>query len=179
MSFPFLVSLSQAPIPGPCFYDGAPPPTHPLLPHGPSIPLWWGIKPSQDKELVPPVSLWSCEPVALDVSALLGVKLSLGEIGVWIAVAQGQLWGTDGNQKNQVLSCSVVSGSSRLWAGPIYAQYRGSWSGLTCDLKCVSTPGRPALSGQDWGMDSCDTGLAPQHRFTITLNILICKMKLE
>jgi len=28
----------------------APPPTHPLLPHCPSIPLHWGIKPSQNQE---------------------------------------------------------------------------------------------------------------------------------
>jgi hypothetical protein len=39
----------------PCFYEGAPPPTHPLLPHCPSIPLYSGIKPSQDQG--PPLPL--------------------------------------------------------------------------------------------------------------------------
>ena len=32
----------------PCSYEGAPPPTHLLLPHYPSIPLHWYINPSQD-----------------------------------------------------------------------------------------------------------------------------------
>jgi hypothetical protein len=48
----FLVSLLQPPyaIPcSPCFYEGAPLPTHPLLPHYPSTPLHWDIKPSQDQ----------------------------------------------------------------------------------------------------------------------------------
>ena len=31
-----------------CFYKGAPPPTYPLLPHHPVIPLHWGFKPSQN-----------------------------------------------------------------------------------------------------------------------------------
>ena len=35
--------------PAPCFYEGGPPPTHTLLPQYPSIPLYWGIKPSQDE----------------------------------------------------------------------------------------------------------------------------------
>ena len=32
-----------------CFHEGAPPPTHTLLPPHPGINLHWGIKPSQDK----------------------------------------------------------------------------------------------------------------------------------
>jgi hypothetical protein len=34
------------PPPSPCFYEGAPPPTYPLLIPRPGIPLHWGIKPS-------------------------------------------------------------------------------------------------------------------------------------
>ena len=43
---PFLVSPLQPPIPYllPWFYEGAPSPTHPLLPYPPSIPLHWSIK---------------------------------------------------------------------------------------------------------------------------------------
>jgi len=41
--------------PSPNFYEGAPLPTHPFLPHCPSIPLPWGIEPSQDQG--PPLPL--------------------------------------------------------------------------------------------------------------------------
>jgi hypothetical protein len=58
MLSPFLVSplqtLDLIP-PLPCFYEGAPPPTYPLPFHCPSIPLHWGIKPSQDQG--PPLPL--------------------------------------------------------------------------------------------------------------------------
>ena len=49
---PFTVSLLQihyAIPPLPCFYEGAPLPTYPLLLQHPSIHLHWGIKPSQDQ----------------------------------------------------------------------------------------------------------------------------------
>jgi hypothetical protein len=46
---PFLVFLPT------CFYDSANPPMHPFLPHSPSIPLHWHIKPSQDQR--PPFPL--------------------------------------------------------------------------------------------------------------------------
>jgi hypothetical protein len=42
MLFHFLVY----PIPDPCFFEGVPPPTHPLLPPCPVIPLHWGQGPS-------------------------------------------------------------------------------------------------------------------------------------
>ena len=45
--FPLRNPLSSPP--SPCFYQGAPPPTHPLLPPCPGMPLHWGIKPSQDQ----------------------------------------------------------------------------------------------------------------------------------
>ena len=38
-------------------------------------------------------------PVSMGVSAFLGVKLSLGRIKLWRAVAQDQLPGSDSNQK--------------------------------------------------------------------------------
>ena len=52
MLFPFLVSPLKTfylTLPPPCFYEDAPLLTHPLLPYHPSIPLHWGIKPSQDQ----------------------------------------------------------------------------------------------------------------------------------
>ena len=49
MLFPFPVSPSAIPLICPsCFYESPSPSTHPLLPHHPSIPLCWGIEPSQD-----------------------------------------------------------------------------------------------------------------------------------
>ena len=49
----------------------------------------------------------------LDVPALLGDLLYLGVIGVWIVVAQGLLWGTDGNYwKNPLIGHSLVSAGS-------------------------------------------------------------------
>jgi hypothetical protein len=51
MLSPFLISPLQNPIPtSPCFYEGVLPLTHPLLHHCPSIPLCWGMEPSQDQE---------------------------------------------------------------------------------------------------------------------------------
>jgi hypothetical protein len=52
LGFPTGNPISHPPFP--CFYEGASPPTHPLLPD-PRIPLCWGIKPSQDQ--VPPFPL--------------------------------------------------------------------------------------------------------------------------
>ena len=53
MLYAFLASPLQGlyPIPPlPCFSESAPPPpTYPLPPHHPSIPLHWGIKSSQDQ----------------------------------------------------------------------------------------------------------------------------------
>jgi hypothetical protein len=54
MISPFWVSPPQTPHPIPpslCLYESAPPTTQPLLPHHSSIPLCWGIKPPQDKDL--------------------------------------------------------------------------------------------------------------------------------
>ena len=46
-SFPSTNPLSH------CLYEGAPPPTHPLLPHSSSIPLHWGIEPQEQGPLLP------------------------------------------------------------------------------------------------------------------------------
>ena len=51
-SFP---SANPVPFPSPCFFEGVPSPIHPLLPHCPSIPLCWGIKPPQHQG--PPLPL--------------------------------------------------------------------------------------------------------------------------
>ena len=49
---------SENPLsPLPCFYEGSPLPTPPLLPHCSSIPLHWGIKPSQDQGPLSPLKL--------------------------------------------------------------------------------------------------------------------------
>lgn len=46
MLSPFRVSPPENlySIPDPCFYEVVPPPTHPLLPQRPSIPLGWLIE---------------------------------------------------------------------------------------------------------------------------------------
>jgi hypothetical protein len=45
---PWATSLSHLALP--CFHEGAPLPTYSLLPHYPSIPLLWDIKPLEDQE---------------------------------------------------------------------------------------------------------------------------------
>ena len=48
--YPLSQFPQKLPIPSPshCFYEGARPPTHPLPPHHPDIPLHWGIESSQN-----------------------------------------------------------------------------------------------------------------------------------
>ena len=41
--------------PSSCFYEGVPPPTYPLLPPHPGIPLHWDIEPSQDQRPLLPL----------------------------------------------------------------------------------------------------------------------------
>jgi hypothetical protein len=52
-SFPTANLFSH--LPSSCFYEDAPPPTHPLPPHHPGIPLRWVIKPSQSQGLLLPL----------------------------------------------------------------------------------------------------------------------------
>ena len=49
----------------PCFYEGAPPRTHALLPHHPSILLQQGIKSSQDQG--PPLPLMLDKTILCDI----------------------------------------------------------------------------------------------------------------
>ena len=68
MLFSFPVSPPQTPDPihlQLCLYEGAPPPTHPLLLHCPSISLCWGIKPPQDQRL--PLTLMPDKVYLLDM----------------------------------------------------------------------------------------------------------------
>ena len=65
-----MIFLSPSPLfPPPLLYEGAPPPTHPFLPHCSSIPLCWGTKPPQDQgpplplmsdKAIPQCMLWFC-----------------------------------------------------------------------------------------------------------------------
>ena len=66
MLSPFLVSLPQMPYPFyplHCLYEGAPSPTNPLLLQHPSIPLHWGIKPSQYQGGSPSIDDWQGHPL--------------------------------------------------------------------------------------------------------------------
>ena len=54
------------------------------------------------------VSDYSLSSLKACVSELLGVQFSVEGIWVWRAVAQGQLWGADGNQEDPFLGCSLV-----------------------------------------------------------------------
>jgi len=89
MLFPFPLSPLQTPIPSPlhCFYRGAPPFTYSLLPHCPSIPLYWGIKPLKDQE--PPLLLMpdkvpsatSVLPLTLPMGSLWSVRWHFPTLG--------------------------------------------------------------------------------------------------
>ena len=41
---------------------------------------------------------------------------------------------------------------------------------------CVSTPGRPVLSGWNFGMESCSTGSAPGCRWTLEITCPRCSL---
>lgn len=75
-----------------------------------------------------------------------------------VSCGTGSATGTDEIQNDPVLGCSAVPGPFGLRTGPTLAQFLGSSGGLTCGFQYDSTPGTPALSGQDWGPDSCGTG---------------------
>ena len=85
MLSPFPVSPLQSPYsipPLPCFNEGAPSPTYPLLSHFPSIPLHWGIKPSQDQG--PPLPL-----MPDNAPSVLPLTPPLGSLHLvrWLAVS--------------------------------------------------------------------------------------------
>jgi hypothetical protein len=94
-------------------------------------------------------------------SVLLGDQISPGGIWVWTAVAQGQLQGTDGNQKNPVPDCFLVPVFWWLLAGPFCTRNLSRSGDLTCAYRSISTPRRPALSQWYLGMENCSTRSAP------------------
>jgi hypothetical protein len=84
-SYPlFWFPLCKLPIPTPlpCFYKGAPPPTYRLPPHCPSIPLYWGIKPSPSQRS--PLQLMPDR--APSAPSVLPINLPLGTL------AQSDAW---------------------------------------------------------------------------------------
>jgi hypothetical protein len=83
MLFPFSVSPLQTTYPIPSYPASMRvllPPTHSLLPHCPSIPLHWGIKPSQEDQ-GPPLPLMpgkaSSAPSVLPLTPPLGSLCSV------------------------------------------------------------------------------------------------------
>ena len=88
--FPSVNPLSHPPLP--CFFEGAPPPTYPLLPHHPSIPLHWCIKPSQDQGLPLPLKPDKAPsaPSVLPLTPLLGSLCSVRWLAASIRICIGQ-----------------------------------------------------------------------------------------
>jgi hypothetical protein len=88
--FPPASPLSYPPLP--CFYEGAPPPNFPLLPHCPSIPLHWGIEPSQDQG--PPFPLMPDKapsaPAVFSITPPLGTLSSVRWLAVSLPICIGQ-----------------------------------------------------------------------------------------
>lgn len=72
-------------------------------------------------------------------TAFSGKNLRMGPM------AQGQLQGADGILKNPVQGCSLVPVSSGLWVDSSWAKYLSRSGGFSYALRCLSTPGRPAL----------------------------------
>ena len=94
----------------------------------------------------------------VSVLILLGDQFSPGGIWVQKTVTQVQLVSADRNQKDPVLHFSMVPVSCWLWVGPSWTRNLSKTVGLTCVHRCVSTPGSPAFSWQDLGMESGGTG---------------------
>ena len=73
---------------------------------------------------------------------------------------QSQLQGAEENGKDPVPGCFAVPvPCGLLW--PFLASYWSKHGGHTCVVRSDRTPGGPALSGRDLGMDICATTLAP------------------
>jgi hypothetical protein len=97
MLSPFLVTLpprnTLSHLPSPCFYEGVPPPTHPLPPaptSPPSIPLHWGIYGAFiGPRTSPPIDVWLGHPLLqmqLEPCVLLCWWLSSWSSGVVVVV---------------------------------------------------------------------------------------------
>jgi hypothetical protein len=97
----------------------------------------------------------SFKHMSLGVSSLLGFKLFLVWLGIRWSVAQGQLLGADGNQKDCVPCCVAVPGST-------WARYWGNSIGLTCELGYVNIPAGQVFSGWDYSAEGCGRGIRVQ-----------------
>jgi hypothetical protein len=109
-------------------------------------------------------STWICRTVLSSVSILLGDLLSPIRIWVRRSVAQGLL-------KVQVETGRILSQAASRFLCP-GGSGQVPWSrsgGPTCAHRCVSTPGRPALSWCYLGMESCGTGSAPGCRWKLQI----------
>jgi hypothetical protein len=79
------------PSPSPCFYEGAPPPNYSLLPHCPSIPICWGINPSQDQG--PPLPLMPDKAILYYISSLNHGSLRVYSlVGGLVSGSSGVIW---------------------------------------------------------------------------------------
>jgi hypothetical protein len=77
----FPLHKSPIPTPSPCLHASALLPSHLLLPHTPSIPLCWGIKPSQDQRLLLP--LMSNKAILCFICSWSHESLHGGLFGCW------------------------------------------------------------------------------------------------
>ena len=126
------------------------------------------------------MSLSACGLKCVSTLVIFGVLALLGDLhylrgtGMWGRTGIQIVWHRvrPGHRWKLEESCPWLLHSSLvLWApgGPTFAQYLHSSGDLTCDLWYVNTPGRPALSGQYWGVrrdlgpDRCGTGSAPNR----------------
>ena len=82
---------------------------------------------------------------------------------MWRVVSQDFFCRADGNWEDP-LPCAKGSPGG---GGPSLASYWSKSGGLTLELRSDSTPGRPALSGKDFGMESCSTALAPGYTWRL------------
>jgi hypothetical protein len=86
-SFPPAKPISHPPLPG--FYESDTPPTDPLLPQHPTIPLHWGIKTSQDQGPPLPLMLYKT-PSVLPLTPPLGSLCSVRWLSASIHIYIGQ-----------------------------------------------------------------------------------------
>jgi hypothetical protein len=105
--------------------------------------------------LVPPVSLYASTPGR---PVLSRKYLGMDRCG------SGSAQGADVNWKDPVPSCSLVPVTWWLWVDPSWARNLSRSGVLICALRCISTPGRPALSQWDLCTESCESGSAPGRR---------------
>jgi hypothetical protein len=101
--------------------------------------------------------LWLVPPASLSVSTPGRQVLSGRNLGMESCGTGSPL----GYRKDLVPWCSLVLVFWWLWVGPSWARNLNRNVGLIYAYRCVSTPGRPALSQWYLGMECCGTGSAP------------------